>query len=159
MKNLDLKKLVISIVLPFVAGGIGSYFTYPNIAGWYSTLNKPFFTPPNWLFGPAWSLLYLLMGIALYVVWTSKTHKKEKKIAIAYFFIQLGLNTLWSLLFFGLKSPLLGVIGIVFLWIAIVATIYKFFTISKTAGWLLIPYIVWVSFAGTLNVFVYLLNR
>ena len=149
-------KLIASIVITQLAGILGSLFTITNVNSWFSTINKPFFNPPNWLFGPVWTLLYLLMGISLYLIW-NKGFKKHKT-AIYIFGIQLILNSLWSILFFGLKSPLFAFIEIIFLWAAILLSIIKFYKISKPAAYLLIPYILWVSFAAVLNLAIVLLN-
>lgn len=143
--------LIFCLVLCQAAGIIGSVFTIPSIKGWYKTLRKPKFSPPNWVFGPAWTLLYLLMGISLAFVWGNQT-------AMLVFGIQLILNVLWSYLFFGLKSPLYGLTGIVFLWLAIVGTIFVFWSISTIAAVILLPYLAWVSFASFLNYAVYKLN-
>lgn len=151
-------KLSASIILCLLAGFIGSFFTASSISSWYSTLAKPFFNPPNYLFGPVWTLLYILMGISLYIIWTKKSNPKQKKFAIYLFAIQLILNTLWSILFFGLQNPLLAFIEIIFLWAAILLTIINFKKISKPAAYLLIPYILWVSFAAILNFSLYYLN-
>ena len=149
-------KLVVSLSLPFVAGSIGSYFTIPSIDSWYQTLNKPIFSPPDWVFGLAWTILYILMGISFYLIWASK--KKNKKSAIKFFLIQLVLNASWSIIFFGLHNPLLAFINIIVLWIAIYMTIRAFTTPSKTAAYLLYPYLAWVSFATILNLSIVLLN-
>ena len=146
--------LVVSIVICQVAGLIGSFFTMPAIATWYATLAKPTFTPPNWIFGPVWTILFLLMGISLYIIWSHKANKT----ALIFFSIQLVLNILWSILFFGLKSPLLAFGEILILWCAILITIIRVYPMSKFAAWLLMPYIAWVSFAAILNFTVYLLN-
>lgn len=159
MIKIKILPLVLSVGVCFLAAGIGSVFTTSAIDTWYTTLNKPFFNPPNWVFGPAWTLLYLLMGISLYLVWIAKTGKERKRQAITFFIIQLSLNALWSILFFGLKSPSAAFIGIVLLWITIFLTIKNFLLISKVAGWLLIPYITWVSFASVLNLSIIILNR
>jgi len=148
-----LVKLVISIIICQLAGVIGSVFTAKSVSTWYLTLNKPFFSPPNWLFGPVWISLYCLMGVALFLVW----QKKDKK-AISIFGAQLVLNSFWSIAFFGLKSPLFGLITIIVLLVLILLTIIRFFKISKFAGWLLIPYILWVSFASILNFYLWILN-
>ncbi len=149
----DLVKLILSIVICQLAGVIGSVFTAKSVSTWYLTLNKPLFTPPGWLFGPVWISLYFLMGVALFLIW----QKKDKK-ALTFFSVQLVFNAFWSIAFFGLKSPLFGLIVIIILWILILLTIIKFFKISKSAGWLLIPYILWVSFASILNFALFLLN-
>jgi len=157
--RLKIIPLVLSIGVCFLVAGIGSFFTTSAIDTWYTTLQKPFFNPPNWIFGPVWTLLYLIMGISLYIVWIAKVEKKAKLQGITFFFIQLALNVLWSILFFGLKSPTAALIGIIFLWLAIFLTIRSFLQISKKAGWLLIPYLVWVSFATILNLSIVILNR
>jgi tryptophan-rich sensory protein len=150
-------KLVISIIICQLAGMIGSVFTMPAIPGWYANLNKPSFSPPNWLFGPVWILLYTLMGISLYLVWNQKGSVGTKT-ALIFFAVQLGLNTLWSLIFFGLRLPLAAFLEILVLWLFILLTILKFFPISKVAAYLLIPYLLWVSFASLLNFYIFRLN-
>jgi len=149
-------KLIASLVIPFVAGAIGNLATLPNIPTWYADLEKPLFNPPNFVFGPVWSVLYLLMGISLYLVWTTKA--KGKAAAYIAFTAQLVLNTAWSLLFFGLHSPELGILVILLLIGAIVTTIINFYRFSKPAAYLLVPYLLWVSFATYLTVGVALLN-
>ena len=147
-------KLIISIVLPFLASAIGSLFTASSVSSWYVTLIKPSFNPPSWVFGPVWTLLYLLMGISLYLVWI----KKFDKTAFTFFGIQLVLNALWSILFFGLKSPLFAFIEIIFLWVAILVTMIFFYKINRISAYLLVPYILWVSFAAILNFAIFILN-
>ncbi len=137
-----------------LAGIIGSIFTFSSISTWYALLEKPFFTPPAWVFGPAWTILYALMGIALYLVWEKGITPK----AMEFFGIQLTLNIVWSVLFFGLKNPLLAFIEIIGLWISILVTIIEFQRISSKAAWLLAPYLGWVTFAAVLNFFVWQLN-
>lgn len=151
-------KLIITIGLSELAGIIGSIFTTRSISGWYANLNKPFFSPPNYLFGPVWGGLYLLMGIAAALVWQKGLETSTAKIAFGLFWFQLVLNGLWSYLFFGLQNPLAGFIEIIFLWGAIVATIYYFFKISTAAGALMIPYVSWVTFAALLNFYIWQLN-
>lgn len=159
MKNkINYFKLTASIIISLLAGFIGSFFTSSSIQSWYTTINKPFFNPPNFVFGPVWTILFILMGISLYIIWTTKSNSKQKKIAIYLFGIQLVLNTLWSIIFFGLQNPLFAFIEIVILWVAILLTIINFKKISKTAAYLLIPYILWVSFAAVLNFSIYYLN-
>lgn len=160
---MDLKKilkLVAFVVLCELMGSIGSIFTIPNIPTWYADLVKPFFSPPNWLFAPVWTTLFLLMGIAFYIIWESKGKKFEKIriLALGWFEVQFAFNVLWSYLFFGLRSPFLGFIGILLLWVSIVITIFYFFKVNKKAAYLLLPYILWVCFAGILNFFIMLLN-
>lgn len=154
----DIIKLVVSIIACQLAGLIGSVFTTPAIPTWYAALQKPAFTPPNWLFAPAWLTLYLLMAIAAFLIWRKGLAQKEVKTALLIFAIQLILNALWSVAFFGLKSPLAGVIVIALLWVAILFTILRFFRLSAAAGALLLPYILWVSFAAALNMAIWQLN-
>ncbi|HUV80126.1 MAG TPA: TspO/MBR family protein [Candidatus Bathyarchaeia archaeon] len=154
----DILKLIASIFVCQLAGMIGAVATSASIQTWYVTLNKPFFTPPNWLFAPVWLTLYTLMGISLFLVWRLGVHDRHVQIALAIFGIQLLLNAFWSIAFFGLRSPLAGLSVILILWIAIAATIVKFLPLSKPAGLLLIPYILWVSIAAALNVAIVLLN-
>ncbi len=149
-------QLFLSIGICLGAGFIGSFFTYSAIPDWYAGLNKPPFNPPNWVFGPVWTLLYILMGISFYLIWISKSKLKQKGIKI--FSIQLILNTSWSIVFFGFKNPELAFINIIVLWIAIFLTIKSFFKISKVSAYLLVPYLLWVSFAGILNFSIVLLN-
>lgn len=154
----EIPKLIVSIVFCQCAGIIGSVFTSTAIPSWYVTLNKPFFTPPNWLFAPVWITLYTLMGVAAFFIWRQGFQDRQVQRALSIFGVQLIFNALWSAAFFGLQSPLAGLIVIVILWLAIVLTILKFFPISKTAGLLIMPYILWVSFAAVLNVAIVLLN-
>lgn len=150
-------KLLVSEVLAFAAGGIGSIATVANIPTWYAALNKPFFNPPNWVFGPVWTVLYALIGVSLYLVWVA-SYKEAKKPAFVTFGAQLLLNALWSLVFFGLHLPWAGVVIIALLLVTIIATIRLFWPISKTAAYLLMPYVAWVIFATALNVGVAVLN-
>jgi len=154
MKNF--LKFLFSIAICQAAGLIGAVFTTPAIPGWYRTLSKPFFSPPNEVFLPVWIFLFLLMGISLFLVWTEK--EKENKKAILIFSVQLILNVFWSIIFFGLNSIVLALLEIIILWLAILATIISFYKLSKTAGLLLVPYILWVSFALILNFFIWRLN-
>ena len=153
----DLKKLVISLSLPFLAGFIGSYFTAPAIPTWYAGLRKPFFNPPNWIFGPVWTLLYLLMGISFYLIYKSKK-TNYTNLSYCYFFGQLVLNSLWSIAFFGLRNIGLALIVIFLLSILIFITIMLFEKINKTASYLLMPYFLWVLFATILNFSIFILN-
>lgn len=149
--------LIFAIFLCESAGLIGSFFTFSAIPVWYATLSKPFFSPPNVVFGPVWTILYALMGISLYFVWTSKA--KSKPYALKVFFAQLGLNAMWSMIFFGLKNPGLAFIEILALGASIYLTIRAFQKISQVAAYLLYPYLVWVSFATVLNFSIWMLNR
>jgi benzodiazapine receptor len=151
-------RLVVSLAVCQLAGLAGSVFTVPAIPAWYATISKPAFTPPNWVFAPAWTTLFILMGLSLWLVWSKGLEKRAVRTAVIAFGAQLFLNILWSALFFGLRSPFLAFIEIIFLWIAIAFTILLFSRIEKRAAWLLIPYILWVSFAAFLNWSVWLLN-
>lgn len=152
-------KLIAAILVCQMAGIIGSIFTISSIPSWYSTLAKPWFTPPNWAFGPVWITLYALMGIAIYLIYETKVKdKKTKKLAITLFAIQLILNTLWSIVFFGAHNIFGGLAIIVFLWLFIAATMVKFYEINKTSYILMIPYLLWVSLATALTYWVWVLN-
>jgi benzodiazapine receptor len=152
-------KLASSVVLCLLAGFVGSIATTPKVGGWYAGLARPSFSPPGWLFAPVWTILYVMMGVALYLVWRKSLAANGVKLAIAVFLVQLVLNTLWSFAFFGAESPLAGLVVIVALWVMIVATIAAFAPISRTAAALLVPYLLWVSFASILNASIYFLNR
>ena len=154
--RMDIPKLALSVAVPQMAGAVGALFTYPAISGWYASLAKPWFTPPPWIFAPVWTFLYLLMGIALYLV-MQKSGREAKK-GILIFGIQLALNVAWSVLFFGLHNPGAGLVGIVLLWIAIAAAMRQFMKIDPRAAYMLAPYILWVTFAAVLNYYVWILN-
>lgn len=156
-KKVELPLLVFSILLPQLTGTIGALFTFPSIASWYMYLEKPVFTPPDWVFGPVWSLLYVFMGISLFLVARKKMDKRNIK-AIQIFFLQLLLNLLWSIVFFASHSIGGGLIVIVAMWFLIVLTILKFAKISHLASYLLLPYLAWVTFATFLNFALFLLN-
>jgi translocator protein len=158
--NLKMKifKFIFSIVLCFSAAALGGAATYSSIPTWYASLNKPFFNPPNWIFGPVWTILYFLMAVSLYIVWDKNFKNKKKEEAIKIFIFQLVLNLLWSFAFFGFHQPLLALITVIALWISIFVTIKYFYKISKTSAYLLYPYIFWVSFASILNLAIVILN-
>lgn len=147
----NLAKLIFCILITEGAGIIGSIATSSSVKTWFLTINKPSFQPPSWLFAPVWTLLFLLMGISLYLVW-------NKKNDIRWFWIQLFLNIVWSYLFFGLKNPTLAVFEIILLWFAILITTIKFWSLNKKASFLLLPYLAWVSFASFLNFSIARLN-
>ena len=160
MKILDVIKLVIAVGLSLSAGAFGSVFTTrSDFSSWYDTLNKPFFNPPGWVFGPVWTALYILMGIAAFVIWREGLQRRAVRIGLACFTLQLVLNTLWSAIFFGMHRIDIALIEIVVLWAAIAATIVTFRRVSRTAAILLYPYILWVSFAVVLNASIWVLNR
>jgi len=152
-------KLLICIAACQLVGFVGSFFTRPAIPAWYAGLQKPSFAPPNWLFGPMWISLYLLMAIAAYLVWQKGLAVEGARAALVIFILQLLLNALWSPAFFGLRSPLAGAVVIALLWLAIVLTIILFWKVSRPAALLLLPYILWVTLASALNISIYLLNR
>ena len=154
-KQTDFQKLAICISVPLLIGFIGALFTTPAIPSWYAGLNKPVFSPPNWIFGPVWTLLYVLMGVSLYIAWQKELSRKSAVL----FSAQLFLNLMWSVIFFGMKSPLYAFFEIILLWAAILLTILDFRKVSKNAALLLIPYIVWVSFAAILNFYIWVLNQ
>lgn len=149
-------RLFFSIVVCQLAGVVGAFFTTSAIPGWYAALPKPELAPPNWVFGPVWTILYVLMGVAFFLVWqkmdTAKGAKRNTiQVALSLFVAQLVLNACWSIIFFGLRNPGLAFAEIVVMWLAIVATMAAFSHVSAKATWLLVPYILWVSFAGYLN--------
>jgi tryptophan-rich sensory protein len=154
----DAALLIGTVILSLSAGAVGSIATAANVTGWYQTINKPWFTPPGWLFGPAWTTLYILMGISLFLILREGWERRDVRIATGIFALQLFVNALWSFLFFGIPSPLLGLICILILLCLILWMIITFSRISKTAAYLNIPYIAWVSFATLLNASIYLLN-
>lgn len=157
MKNF--LKLTLSILVCFLAGGIGTIFTSSAIPTWFSTLDKPFFNPPNYLFAPVWTILYILMGISVYLIWNKGFKTKKVRDAVYIFGIQLILNTIWSPVFFGAHNLFLAFVIIVVLWIYIVKTIKAFAKIDKFSAYLLYPYLIWVTFASILNFSIWFLNR
>ena len=148
----------IGVFISLAVGFLSSLVTMQAISEWYVELKKPFFSPPNWLFAPVWTLLYALMGWAVGLVWHYGRRHRWGKTALYHFGAQLIFNGLWSLVFFGLRNPLLGVIIIIILWILIERTIYWFRLVDKRAALLLYPYLAWVSFATVLNGSIVYLN-
>jgi translocator protein len=165
MKINKIFKLAIAIIIPQLFGVIGSLFTVPSIPNWYVNLSKPTFNPPAWIFAPVWTILFIMMGVAAFLIWSAhdKTSERQEKmaakLALVIFIVQLALNAFWSIIFFGMHNPGGALVEIVFLWLAILATIIAFFKISKPAAWLLVPYILWVSFASFLNFSIWQLNH
>lgn len=157
MKRSNGIKLIISIVLCVSLGSVGGLVTVNEIPTWYATLNKPSFNPPNWLFGPVWTTLYLLMGISVYLIWKQPV-SKERNTALQLFILQFILNFCWSFIFFGLHATGWALIEMIALWILILLSILHFAKHAKTAAWLLVPYISWVSFALLLNAAIWKLN-
>ncbi|MFH1452481.1 MAG: TspO/MBR family protein [Armatimonadota bacterium] len=154
----DILRFFVSIIICQLAGIIGAFFTSASVSSWYVTLNKPSFTPPEWLFAPVWTSLYFLMSISLFLVWRKYKCEKQAGEALKIFMIQLLLNILWSLAFFGMEAPLSGLVIIIILLIFILITIVKFYNISKSAAILLIPYFLWVCYASVLNFYLWRLN-
>jgi len=150
--------LALCVGVCFAAAAVGVAFTSPNVPGWYAELAKPSWTPPGWVFGPVWSLLYLLMGVGAWQVWR-KAGSGRAAVPLVLFGIQLVLNAAWSGLFFGLRSPGAGLIEILVLWCAILATMIAFWRRSALAGLLMLPYLAWVGFAVALNLAIWKLNR
>jgi translocator protein len=151
-------KILAFVLICQLAGIIGSLFTFSAIPEWYAFLEKPEFAPPNWLFGPVWITLYAMMGISAYLIAEKGWKTEEVRIALAVFGLQLGLNTLWSIVFFGMHSPLGGLMVIFALLASILATIALFWKLSRVAATMLVPYVLWVSFASLLNYFIWALN-
>jgi tryptophan-rich sensory protein len=158
MNRSTLVKITLAVVACEVAGGLGSLLTFPSVGTWFATLVRAPLAPPNWLFGPVWTLLYLMMGIAAGLVWSRGLKKREVRVALGIFVGQLALNVLWSGLFFGLHKLGAAFAEILTLWVAIVATILAFKKISRPAAWLLAPYLAWVTFASYLNFAIWWLN-
>ncbi len=156
--NQKIIKIAVSILGCLSVGIIGALFTSPAIPTWYSSLNKPFFNPPSWVFGPTWTILYIMMGISLCIIWIKKSKSNTKQNALSIFFAQLILNGIWSPIFFAFQSPFLALIVITLLWATIMINIILFYKISKTAATLLMPYLLWVSFATILNFSIWWLN-
>jgi tryptophan-rich sensory protein len=150
-------RLISSLIICQLAGFVGSVFTTPAIPDWYAALEKPAFNPPNWIFSPVWIFLYLLMGVTLYILWQNLP-KTDAKIALVFFAVQLVLNILWSVIFFGLKLPMVAFFEIIVLWVFILLTMIKSSKVSKAAVYLLLPYILWVNFAAILNFFLWRMN-
>lgn len=149
---------IICLIIPLSIGAIGGFFTMESVKTWYTTLNKPSFNPPNYLFGPVWTSLYALMGIASYLVWKNRRTAKNYKLAVSVYFIQLVLNLMWSYIFFYQQQIGLALIEIIILLVSIIINSVLFYKINKVAGLLYIPYILWVSFASVLTYSIYMLN-
>jgi benzodiazapine receptor len=154
-----LLKLFFAVLICEGVGILGSIFTIPAITTWYQALNKPFFSPPNFVFGPVWTVLYALMGVSIFLVLEKKIKVKERNNLIYLFFLQLFLNFIWSVVFFYFHLPFLAFLEILLLWGSILLLIIKFWKYSKPASILLIPYLLWVSFATILNASIVILNR
>ena len=152
-------KLVCSVSVCVATGFLGSFATMDSVNTWYADLSRPSFTPPDWAFGVVWPILYVMMGISAFMIWNKGLSSRQVKVALGLFILQLVLNGLWTPIFFGLHMIALALVEIVLLWVAILMTILSFWRISKSATFLLLPYIVWVSFAVVLNAALWFLNR
>lgn len=158
MNKRNIFKLIVSLLLPLSAGWAGSIFTRNSIDdGWYASLNQPFFNPPSEVFGPVWTTLYILLGISLYIVWKEVPGRKREN-ALGVFALQLLLNFLWTLFFFYFKDIEIALLDIIALWISVAVMMVMFIRVKPLAGWLNIPYLLWVSFATALNIAYYVLN-
>lgn len=149
--------LFIFLLICFVVGGFGSVFTLSSLSTWYAALHKPAWNPPDWVFAPVWNMLFLMMGVAGWIVWKER-QKRPVRQALFLFAIQLALNLCWSIIFFGLRNPGLAFLEILLLWTAILLTMMKFWRIQHVAGFLFLPYLLWVTFAISLNLFLWRLN-
>lgn len=156
--QINWKKLIISLLIPLAVGGLSAFVTRNNMK-FYENVKQPPLAPPGWLFPVVWSILFLLMGISLYLVWVSKADPQQKKTAYAVFALQLFMNFIWSPIFFNMRRYLFAFVILLILWVLIIIMITLFYRISKPAGLLQIPYLLWVTFAGYLNLGIYLLNR
>ncbi|MCF7835883.1 MAG: tryptophan-rich sensory protein [Candidatus Marinimicrobia bacterium] len=152
---MNYKRLIISLALPQLAGIVGSFFTISSVSTWYAVLEKPSFNPPSWVFGPAWVLLYFLMGISIYLIWNNP---QKTKCVVALFWVHLFFNAIWSIIFFGLQNPFWAFVDIIIIWLFIIVLMVKFWKISKWSTYLFIPYLLWVSFASILNFSIWFLN-
>lgn len=156
--NMNYKRLAISLLLPQLAGAIGAMFTSPNIGSWYDVLEKPFFTPPDWVFGPVWITLYLLMGVSSYMVWQKTKSNHDAKKAVLLYWIHLCFNASWSIVFFGLQMTGIALVNIFIILFFIILLIVKFSRFDYRASLLLVPYLLWVCLATLLNFSIWYLN-
>lgn len=157
MKTRDFFKLIVSVLFPLSLGAFAGMFTAKTVPVWYAALNRPSFNPPGNLFGPVWTVLYILLGISLFLIWKQEK-SKERNLAILVFFIQLSLNFAWSFIFFYFNNIGLALAEILLLWVSIIAMLIQFYKIKPLAAYLNIPYLLWVSFASVLNASYYMLN-
>ena len=152
-------KLICSVTVCLLTGFLGSFATRNSITNWYAHLSRPSFIPPDWTFGVVWPILYVMMGISAFLIWNMDINRRQVKVALGVFALQLILNGLWTPIFFGLHLIGVALVEIVMMWAAILLTIFTFWKVSKSATLLLLPYILWVSFAVVLNASLFLLNR
>ena len=158
MNKSQIFKLLASLALPLVLGAIAGLFTAEAVPEWYETLNRPPFNPPNWLFGPVWTVLYILLGISLFLIW-KQCPSKERNLAIFVFLLQQALNFGWSFIFFYFNMIGFALIEIILLWISIIVMLVLFYKIKPMTAYINIPYLIWVTFATILNASYYILNR
>jgi len=158
MKANPTGKLIASLLLPLVVGGIAGMFTTAAIPGWYATLNQPSFNPPNWVFGPVWTTLYIILGISLFLIWRLEA-SKERNQAILVFTVQLLLNFCWSFFFFYFKLIGVALVDILVLWVSIFIMLIRFYKLKPLAAYINVPYLLWVTFATALNAAYFFLNR
>jgi tryptophan-rich sensory protein len=152
-------KLIVAIAVPLAVGGLSGFATARGVESWYPTLIKPPFNPPSWVFGPTWTVLYIMMGVAAYLVWRQGLGVPGVKFTLTIFVVQLALNGMWSILFFGMQSPGWAFAEILMLWLTILISATLFWRLAPAAGWLMMPYLAWVSFAAVLNGSIWVLNR
>lgn len=152
-------RLLVAVGGPLLVGGLSGFATARGVEDWYPTLAKPFFNPPAWVFGPVWTALYLMMGVAAFLVWQKGTDRDLVLTGLTLFAVQLALNGLWSVIFFGMRLPGYAFAEIILLWVAIVATLVWFWRSAPAAGFLMAPYLAWVTFAAILNGSIWVLNR
>ena len=157
-KGKNFFRLIVALAVCQLAGAIGAAFTSPAIPTWYAWLQKPSFSPPDWLFAPVWGTLYVLIGVAVWLVWKKGTNINAVRWALWLFLLQLSLNSLWSIIFFGFRNVGGALVEIGIMWLAIAATIVAFFRVSRPAAYLLVPYFLWVTFAAILNHAIWMLN-
>lgn len=158
MKSKEFFALLLFVAVSEFAGLIGSLFTTPAIPKWYAGLQRSALNPPSWVFAPVWTTLFVLMGVAAFLVWRERGNRREVKNALSVFGLQLALNALWSVIFFGWRSPSFAFLEIILLWLAIIWTTVLFYRISRPAAYLFVPYLLWVTFAAYLNFAVAALN-
>ena len=157
MKTVSILKLVGAVALPLAVGAVAGMFTAEAVPEWYASLNRPSISPPNWLFGPVWTTLYILMGISLWLIWRLPKEAGRNR-AMAFFFIQLALNFGWSFIFFYFHQIGLALIEIILLWIAIVLMLVHFYRLRPISAWINVPYLLWVTFATILTAAYYQMN-
>ena len=157
-KKFQFLAFIICLLIPLAIGAIGGYFTFESVKTWYTTLNKPTFNPPNSIFGPVWTSLYIIMGISSYLIWKKRNTVSGYNWALGMYLLQLFLNLMWSFLFFFQRQIGFALVEIAILWLTIIITAFLFYRMDKPAGLLFIPYILWVSFASYLTFSIYILN-